>query len=296
MRALIVEVDQPLLDSMRSALEAGNFAVDVASRYDDAIHFARTYDFDVLLLSLDQKGEEDGAAEGATCPARVARLRNCSIGAPLIALSRSSALDDKVQALGAGADDYLVEPVHPEELLARVNAVVRRACGHCRAVIRTGVLDVDTQAKIVEADGRRLALTRMEYAILEFLCLRKGSVVSRDTLIDHIYSALEEPDPRIIDVHVCRLRKKMLRACGRSYLHTEWGRGFVMRDEPSATVRLGGRVHPFPVESKRRISRWPASAAMPDDAPNPGGPRTSPARARGSGACCSTASPQARGG
>jgi two-component system cell cycle response regulator CtrA len=288
MRALIVEVDPPLLSSMSSALAAENFAVDVAGRYDDAVHFARTYDYDVLLLSLDDMG--------VACPARVARLRSGDIGAPLIALSKSSALDDKVQALGAGADDYLVEPFHPDELLARVNAVVRRACGHCRALIRTGLLDVDTQAKIVEADGRRLALTRMEYAILEFLCLRKGSVVARDTLIDHIYSALEEPDPRIIDVHVCRLRKKMLRACGRSYLHTEWGRGFVMRDEPSATARMGGRLHPFAVESKRRITRWPASAAMPDESPTPVGRRAGEARGRGSGACCSTASPQVRGG
>ena len=137
----------------------------------------------------------------------------------------------KVRSFGFGADDYVTKPFHREELTARIHAVVRRSKGHSQSVIRTGKLAVNLDAKTVEVDGSRVHLTGKEYAMLELLSLRKGTTLTKEMFLNHLYGGMDEPELKIIDVFICKLRKKLAHACeGDNYVHTVWGRGYVLQD------------------------------------------------------------------
>jgi two-component system cell cycle response regulator CtrA len=156
-------------------------------------------------------------------------------------------MDSKVRALGFGADDYVTKPFHRDELVARIHAVVRRSKGHSQSVIRTGKLAVNLDAKTVEVDGARVHLTGKEYAMLELLSLRKGTTLTKEMFLNHLYGGMDEPELKIIDVFICKLRKKLSLACsGDNYIETVWGRGYVLRD---------------PKRSKRRRSPEPPPRA-----------------------------------
>ena len=139
--------------------------------------------------------------------------------------------DDKIKGFGIGADDYLVKPFDRRELVARVNAIVRRARGHAQSVINTGRLTVNLDSRTAEVDRRPLHLTGKEYAILELLSLRKGTTLTKDMFLNHLYGGIDEPEVKIIDVFICKLRKKLNTATdGENYIETVWGRGYVLRD------------------------------------------------------------------
>ena len=145
-------------------------------------------------------------------------------------------MDSKVRALGFGADDYVTKPFHRDELVARIHAIVRRSKGHSQSVIRTGKLAVNLDAKTVEVDGARVHLTGKEYAMLELLSLRKGTTLTKEMFLNHLYGGMDEPELKIIDVFICKLRKKLQLACGgANYIETVWGRGYVLRDPDEAT-------------------------------------------------------------
>jgi two-component system, cell cycle response regulator CtrA len=142
---------------------------------------------------------------------------------------------------GFGADDYVTKPFHRDELVARIHAVVRRSKGHSQSVIRTGKLAVNLDAKTVEVDGARVHLTGKEYAMLELLSLRKGTTLTKEMFLNHLYGGMDEPELKIIDVFICKLRKKLSLACGgANYIETVWGRGYVLRDPESSTARRSG--------------------------------------------------------
>jgi two-component system cell cycle response regulator CtrA len=143
-------------------------------------------------------------------------------------------MDSKVRALGFGADDYVTKPFHRDELVARIHAIVRRSKGHSQSVIRTGKLAVNLDAKTVEVDSARVHLTGKEYAMLELLSLRKGTTLTKEMFLNHLYGGMDEPELKIIDVFICKLRKKLSLACGgANYIETVWGRGYVLRDPES---------------------------------------------------------------
>jgi two-component system cell cycle response regulator CtrA len=196
--------------------------IDVADTADDGAAYAKSYSYDVIMLDADFAGPTGLRVLG--------RLRLADVTTPLMVLSRAGGVQAKVGAFRAGADEYLVRPLNLDEVCCRLHALVRRARGHPRSLIRTGRMEIDVEDKSVQVDGMPVPMTRMEYAVLEALSLRKGSVVHRNALVEHVYGAMDEPCPKNVDVYISRIRKKLLQRCGRSYIETEWGRGFALRD------------------------------------------------------------------
>jgi two-component system cell cycle response regulator CtrA len=159
------------------------------------------------------------------------KLRTAKVSTPVLILSGIGEMDSKVRALGFGADDYVTKPFHRDELVARIHAIVRRSKGHSQSVIRTGKLAVNLDAKTVEVDGVRIHVTGKEYDMLELLSLRKGTTLTKEMFLNHLYGGMDEPEHKIIDVFICKLRKRLSFACGGdNYIETVWGRGYVLRE------------------------------------------------------------------
>lgn len=222
MRGLLIEDDSAARFGIELVLRADAMCVDSTDRGDDGIETARHYDYDVIVLDLrlpDMTGFEV-----------VRSLRSAKIRTPVIVLSGSAMLEDKIKALRAGADDYLSKPFSAEELTARLRMLVRRSRGHGDPRINFGPMTLDLAAKTVEAAGRRIALSATEYRILELLSLRRGTVVSKEMLIDHIYGDGEGPDSKAMEVFMHRLRRKLAAACrGSDLIETIRDRGYMVR-------------------------------------------------------------------
>lgn len=223
MRVLLVEDDSSTAKTVELTLRAEGFVVDTTDLGEDGLEIGKLYDYDLIILDLmlpDMDGYEV-----------LRRLRAAHIITPILILSGLSEISDKVKGLGFGADDYLTKPFNKNELTARVQAIIRRSKGHAESIIRTGRLVVNLQARTVEIDGRPVRLTGKEYAILELLSLRKGSTLTKEMFLNHLYGGIDEPELKIIDVFICKLRKKLCDALdGVNYIETVWGRGYVLRD------------------------------------------------------------------
>ena len=143
------------------------------------------------------------------------------------------------KGFGFGADDYLTKPFHREELVARIHAIIRRSKGHSQSVIKTGRVAVNLDAKTVDVEGKAVHLTGKEYQMLELLSLRKGTTLTKEMFLNHLYGGMDEPELKIIDVFICKLRKKLAEATGGdNYIETVWGRGYVLRDPAGGQARL----------------------------------------------------------
>jgi two-component system cell cycle response regulator CtrA len=226
MRVLLVEDDQATSRSIELMLKQEGFVCDTSALGEDGLEVGKLYDYDIILLDLmlpDMDGYEV-----------LRRFRAGRIKTPILILSGLTELDAKIKGLGFGADDYLTKPFDKRELIARIHAIVRRAKGHSQSIIKTGKLMVNLEARTVEAGTRPLHLTGKEYAILELLSLRKGTTLTKEMFLNHLYGGIDEPELKIIDVFVCKLRKKLSTACdGENYIETVWGRGYVLRDPPA---------------------------------------------------------------
>jgi two-component system cell cycle response regulator CtrA len=190
---------------------------------EEGIDLAKLYDYDLILLDLnlpDINGYEV-----------LRHLRLARITTPILILSGSDDTESKIRGFGFGADDFLTKPFHREELIARIHAIIRRSKGHSQSIIQTGRIAVNLDAKTVDVDGMPVHLTGKEYQMLELLSLRKGTTLTKEMFLNHLYGGMDEPELKIIDVFICKLRKKLAKATGDdSYIQTVWGRGYVLKD------------------------------------------------------------------
>jgi len=223
MRVLLIEDDASTAKSIELMLTSEQFNVYTTDLGEEGLDLGKLYDYDIIVLDLnlpDMHGYDV-----------LKKLRLSKVGTPILVLSGLSEIEDKVRALGFGADDYLTKPFYKEELIARIHAVVRRSKGHSQSVIKTGRLAVNLDTKTVEVDGQRVHLTGKEYAMLELLSLRKGTTLTKEMFLNHLYGGIDEPELKIIDVFICKLRKKLAAATnGENYIETVWGRGYVLRE------------------------------------------------------------------
>ena len=223
MRVLLIEDDPSTAESIELILRKADLNTYVTDSGEEGIELAKLYDYDLILLDLNLP-DMDGYDV-------LRKLRLSRIGTPTLILTGQDGIDSKLKGFSVGADDYLTKPFDREELIARIHAIVRRSKGHAQPIISTGKIAVNLDAKTVEADGHPVHLTGKEYQMLELLSLRKGSTLTKEMFLNHLYGGMDEPEVKIIDVFICKLRKKLALATeGANYIETVWGRGYVLRD------------------------------------------------------------------
>ena len=232
MRILLVEDDPTTSRSIELMLTHANLNVYCTDLGEDGVDLAKLYDYDLILLDLnlpDMSGHEV-----------LRQLRMARIETPILILSGADDTENKIKGFGFSADDYMTKPFHREELVARIHAIIRRSKGHSQSVIRTGQVNVNLDAKTVDVMGASVHLTGKEYQMLELLSLRKGTTLTKEMFLNHLYGGMDEPELKIIDVFICKLRKKLAEATGgQNYIETVWGRGYVLRDpQPVAGATL----------------------------------------------------------
>src|SRR3954452_21132751 len=167
------------------------------------------------------------------------QIRLQKVRTPVIVVTATVDVETKVKALSAGADDFITKPFHKAELVARINAVVRRSRGHSESIIRTGDISVNLDTRSASVGDIPIHLTPSEYKVLELLSLRKNSVLTKEMCLNHLYSGLKEPEVKIIDVFICKLRKKLSQAHeGGNQIETVWGGGYMLRDTPDLPQKL----------------------------------------------------------
>ena len=222
MRVLVIEDDISTSQSIELMLKSERFNVYTTNLGEEGIDLGKLYDYDIMLLDLnlpDMSGFEV-----------LRRLRVSKVTTPTLILSGLAGIEDKVKGFGCGADDYMTKPFHKDELVARIHAIVRRSKGHAQSLVQAGDLVVNLDRKMVEINGARVPLTGKEYQMLELLSLRKGMTLTKEMFLNHLYGGMDEPGLKIIDVFMCKLRKKLSNASGgKNYIETLWGRGYVLQ-------------------------------------------------------------------
>ena len=232
MRVLLIEDDSATAQSIELMLKSESFNVYTTDLGEEGIDLGKIYDYDIILLDLnlpDMSGFEV-----------LRSLRVSKVKTPILILTGLAGIEDKVRGLGFGADDYMTKPFHKDELVARIHAIVRRSKGHAQSLVQSGDLGVNLDSKTVEINGARVHLTGKEYQMLELLSLRKGMTLTKEMFLNHLYGGIDEPEMKIIDVFMCKLRKKLANASGgKNYIETVWGRGYMLRhptDEEAAAA------------------------------------------------------------
>ena len=233
MRVLLIEDDSATAQSIELMLKSESFNVYTTDLGEEGIDLGKIYDYDIILLDLnlpDMSGFDV-----------LRKLRVSKVKSPILILSGLVAIEDKIKGLGYGADDYMTKPFHKDELVARIHALVRRSKGHAQSVISTDDLCINLDTKMVDVNGARVYLTDKEYQMLELLALRRGTTLNKEIFLSHLYGGMDEPDMKIIDVFICKLRKKLANASGgKNYIETVWGRGYLMpeQSEVAATIAV----------------------------------------------------------
>jgi two-component system OmpR family response regulator len=213
MRILVVEDEPRLLHNLAKALREEGYAVDTAEAGDDGLFKAETYDYDAIVLDVMLPGLDGWEV--------LDRLRKHK-RTPVLMLTARDAPKDRVRGLDTGADDYLIKPFDLEELIARLRALIRRSAGQVKPALQVGDVTIDTRARSVIRAGHPIILTAREYAIVEYLALHRGKVVSRTELYEHLFDESDDTLSNLLDVHVFGIRKKL----GRDLVTTRRGQGY----------------------------------------------------------------------
>jgi len=231
MRVLLIEDDSATAKSIELILKSESFITYTTDLGEEGVDLGKLYDYDIILLDLslpDMSGYEV-----------LHKLRVSKVKTPILILSGIAGIENKVKGLGFGADDYMTKPFHKDELVARIHAIVRRSKGHAQSVVQTGNLIVNLDAKTVEIDQARVNLTGKEYQILELLSLRRGTTLTKEMFLNQLYGGMDEPEIKIIDVFICKLRKKLATASfGKNYIETVWGRGYTLREPDEVMEKI----------------------------------------------------------
>lgn len=228
MRVLLVEDDAVTAQTIELTLAAERMQVYTTDLGDEGTDLAKLYAYDVILLDLnlpDVSGYEV-----------IRTLRQEKVPTPIIVVSGLAGIEDKVRALALGADDYLTKPFHLDELVARICAVVRRANGHHQSIVEYGDFAINLGRKTVAVCGEPLHLTARQYQMLELLVLRQGVTLNKEQFLNHLYGGMDEPEIKIVDVFICKLRRKLAEAgCTGVSIKTVWGRGYTLSTDYKAT-------------------------------------------------------------
>lgn len=229
MRVLLIEDDPAMSEAIQKMLKAEDYIVDATDLGEDGLELGKIYEHDLVILDL-MLPDIDGYRV-------LQRLRAARVTTPVLILSGLAEVDSKLKALGIGADDYLTKPFDRRELIARIGALVRRARGLADPIVSVGKMSIDLKGRTANAAEKIIPLSKREFSILELLTLRKGKVVSKETILDHLYGGMDEPDMKIVDVFVCKLRAKIAKACGgEHYIGTAWGSGYKL-EQPAEPAR-----------------------------------------------------------
>ena len=222
MRVLLIEDDKSMAQNIKTILTKEGMVVDVSNSGEDGEEYSRLYDFDIIILDL-MLPDMDGLEV-------LKKIRLEKISTPVLILSGLTAPDKKVQGFMNGADDYLTKPFDKSELIARIKAIVRRSQGHAKSVLNVGKLEINLDSKTVSVNGEVVHLTGKEFQILELLALKQGTTLNKEQFLNHLYGGMDEPELKIIDVFICKLRKKLQKATGGDdYIGTIWGRGYLLQ-------------------------------------------------------------------
>lgn len=235
MRILIADTDSVAVNHLVKVLGKSSYAVDHVRTADEALNMFKHYDYDLFITELsltDLPGEE-----------LIRQLRRSRISTPIMVLSARTDSPTKVAAFSAGADDYVTKPFDMSEAQARIQALTRRAYGISEPRLRVGPLELDLESRMVSVNGHFLHLTSKEYSILELLLLRKGAVLTKDMFLNHLYGGIDEPEMKIIDVFICKLRRKLQRFGAEHMITTVWGRGYILQD-PAVVSGSANHVAP----------------------------------------------------
>ena len=231
MRVLLIEDDSSVAQSIELMLKSESFNVYTTDLGEEGIDLGRLYDYDIILLDLnlpDMSGFEV-----------LRSLRVSKVKTPILILSGIASIEHKVKGLGYGADDYMTKPFHKTELIARVHAIVRRSRGHAQSIVQIGDLTVNVDAKTVHIKQVRVNLTGKEYQMLELLSLRRGTTITKEMFLNQLYGGMDEPEIKIIDVFMCKIRKKLAIASGgKDYIETVWGRGYLLREPQEVKAKM----------------------------------------------------------
>ncbi len=228
MRVLVVEDDANAARAIAMMLRGHGAICDQTDTGEEALELVRHYDYDIVVLDLllpDMEGYEV-----------VRRMRASRVETPVLILSGLNRPNAKVKGFGMGADDYITKPFDKAELIARIQAVIRRSKGYSQPVLKIGPLTLNLDSREVHADGQPVHLTGKEYAILELLVLRRGMVLTKEAFLNHLYGGIDEPEMKIIDVFICKLRKKLQAAGVDGLIGTVWGRGYMLREPAGETL------------------------------------------------------------
>ncbi|CAI9120776.1 response regulator transcription factor [Brytella acorum] len=238
MRILLVDNDLRAATNLLQIMRNNGFTVDHTTSGREAVEILRHYDYDVAILELTLDDIEGYSV--------IREVRQARVNTPILVLTSLSRPQAKIKAFAVGADDYMTRPFDTAELIARLQAILRRSRGLSTAQVHIGPLQIDLNAKQAYVSGDAVHLTGKEYAILELLVLRRGSVLTKDAFLNHLYGGIDEPEMKIIDVFICKLRRKLQQKGAGNLITTVWGRGYILREDQTGRVE---RVMPSEPES-----------------------------------------------